>query len=108
MLRVWPLKKKVHTSIRFSSFSSDVFFVLQDPIQDPMGQSPCLLRLLWAGTVSQTLRVSDDRDSSKGYWSRILWNVLLGFAWRWLVVTSGSTVLSTHVLVSYEPFAQWG
>lgn len=73
MLRVWPLKKKVHTSIRFSSFSSDVFFVLQDPIQDPMGQSSCLLRLLWAGTVSQTLRVSDDRDSSKGYWSRILW-----------------------------------
>lgn len=39
-------------------------------------KSPCLFRLLLAGTFSQTSLVSDDLDSSEKSWLGILQNLL--------------------------------
>lgn len=54
---------------------------LPDCTQDAAGhESSCVLRLLVAVAVSQTLRVFDDLGSFDGFWSDILRNMLqLGF-----------------------------
>lgn len=52
------LLTKAHTFFRFPKFLPNVLFLFQDPIM-----LPCLLRLLWSVTISQTVLVFYDLDS---------------------------------------------
>lgn len=70
----WPLNSTLYLDI--INISTNVLFILGRHPGYPLLFIPCLLSLLWSGTVFQFSLFFDEPDSFENYWSTLPQDVL--------------------------------